>query len=354
MSLILAIESSCDETAVAVVRNGNDVIGDAVATQIAKHAVHGGVVPELAAREHLKALAVVLQAALAEARCTLADIDAVAVTQGPGLIPALLVGINFAKGLALNLSRPLIGANHFIAHIYGAFLGRSELLAQPETYPILALVVSGGHTSLLLITDDGKATHLGFTIDDASGEALDKAAKLLGLGYPGGPAIQRAAEGCDPCRFHFPRPLTGTAGKALPPEHLLNFSFSGIKTALLYQVEKLPQPPDEQTTRDLAASFQEAVIDVLVKKTLAAVKMYSPRTVVAAGGVACNSLLRDRLAQTMPEQVKLLLAERKYCTDNAAMVGGLGYHYYRKRIFSDLDFDAFARLPRISEVVFVN
>ncbi|MDD4817802.1 MAG: tRNA (adenosine(37)-N6)-threonylcarbamoyltransferase complex transferase subunit TsaD [Victivallaceae bacterium] len=353
MSLILGIESSCDETAVAVVENGYNVIGNAVATQIAKHAVHGGVVPELAAREHLKALDIVLDGALNEAGKSLADISAVAVTQGPGLIPALLVGINFAKGLAMNIRRPLIGCNHFIAHIYGAFLGLPGVLEDPASYPILALVVSGGHTSLLLITEDGRATHLGCTIDDAAGEALDKASKLLGLGYPGGPAIQKAAEGGDGARFRFPRPLTGTAGKALPECHKYNFSFSGIKTALLYHVEKLEQPLAPDIMRDTAASFQEAVIDVLAKKTLAAVAAFHPRTVVAAGGVACNSLLRERLTEVLPKNITLRLAERKYCTDNAAMVGGLGWHYYRKRLFSDLDFDAFARLPKISEVVFV-
>lgn len=357
MSLILGIESSCDETAVAIVENGYRVVGNAVATQIAKHAVHGGVVPELAAREHLTALDIVLQDALKQANCSLSDINGIAVTQGPGLIPALLVGINFAKGLAINMRRPLIGVNHFIAHIYGAFLDNGQgVLESPESYPILALVVSGGHTSLLLITEDGTATHLGGTIDDAAGEALDKAAKLLDLGYPGGPAIQRAAEGGDSHRFYFPRPLTGAAGKALPPEHKFNFSFSGIKTALLYHVERTIEAEgaiSDSMRQDTVASFQEAVVDVLAKKTMLAVKTFQPKTVVAAGGVACNSLLRERLTQIMPSHIKLCLAERKYCTDNAAMVAGLGYHYYKKGLFSELNFDAYARLPQISQVVFV-
>ena len=194
MAFIIGLESSCDETAAAVVRDGVEVLSSAVASQIAVHAPLGGVVPELAAREHLKALCPVTRQALADAKLTLADIDAVAVTQGPGLIPALLVGLSFAKGLAANCRRPLIGVNHFLAHIYGAFLdGRSELLAKPETYPLLALVVSGGHTALVLLDRDGTARQLGCTIDDAAGEALDKGSKLLGLGYPGGPAISRAA-----------------------------------------------------------------------------------------------------------------------------------------------------------------
>ncbi len=358
MSLILGIESSCDETAVAVVENGYNVIGNAVATQIAKHAVHGGVVPELAAREHLTALDIVLKDALTQANCTLKDINGIAVTQGPGLIPALLVGINFAKGLAINARRPLMGMNHFLAHIYGAFLENGQgVLEDSNSYPLLALVVSGGHTSLLLITEDGTATHLGCTIDDAAGEALDKAAKLLHLPYPGGPSIQKAAANGDGNRFHFPRPLTGSAGKALPEEHKFNFSFSGIKTALLYHVERVMAEDgeiSETMLQDTAASFQEAVVDVLAKKTMLAIKTFKPRTVVAAGGVACNSLLRERLMQIVPKNINLRLAERKYCTDNAAMVGGLGYHYYRKGLFSDLNFDAFARLPQITKVVFTN
>ena len=192
MSLILGIESSCDETAAAVVRDGCDVLSSSVASQIARHAVHGGVVPELAAREHLVALNPVVESALREAGVTMAQIDAVAVTQGPGLIPALLVGLSFAKGLAMGNGKPLIGINHFIAHIYGAFLdGAHSALEDPASYPLLALVVSGGHTSLMLIESDGRARQLGCTIDDAAGEALDKGAKLLGLGYPGGPVVQR-------------------------------------------------------------------------------------------------------------------------------------------------------------------
>ena len=271
MALILSLESSCDESAAAVVENGSRVLASEVASQIARHAPHGGVVPELAAREHLKAMTPVTENALRTAGVTLKDIDAVAVTQGPGLIPALLVGINFAKGVAQANNLPLIGVNHFLAHIYGAFLdGELTVLREESTYPMLALVVSGGHTSLLLIDRDGSARQLGCTLDDAAGEALDKGAKLLGLGYPGGPVMQRTAENGDVDRFEFPRPLTGGAGRALAPENLYNFSFSGIKTALLYTLDKLPiaenEPIEAQLLSDLAASFQEAVVDVLVKK----------------------------------------------------------------------------------------
>ena len=357
MSLILGIETSCDETAVAVVRDGYEVVSSCVATQIAKHAVHGGVVPELAAREHLVALNPVTEAALGEAGVTFRDLDAIAVTQGPGLIRAQQVGLSFAKGLAMANRLPLIGANHFLAHIYGAFLDEANIaLTDPATYPVLALVVSGGHTSLMLIEEDGRARQLGCTIDDAAGEALDKGSKLLGLGYPGGPIVQKTAEGGDPHRFEFPRPLTGSAGKPLAPENLYNFSFSGIKTALLYHVRnhagsdgKLPP----ELLKDTVASYQEAVVDVLVRKTLLAARNFGAKTIVAAGGVACNAVLRERLEKLTPSGVRLRLAQRKYCTDNAAMVGGLGFHYHRRRAYAPLDIDAFARLPQITQVPFL-
>ena len=357
MSLILGIESSCDETAVAVVEDGDRVISSEIASQIAVHAKHGGVVPELAAREHLKALDPVLSAALDKAGVSLKDVSAVAVTQGPGLIPALLVGLSFAKGLAAGNDLPLIGVNHFFAHIYGAFLdGGRDKLTDRATYPLLALVVSGGHTSLLLVSADGSARQLGCTIDDAAGEALDKGAKLLGLGYPGGPVIQRTAAGGNPEAFDFPRPLTGAAGKALSDENRYNFSFSGIKTSLLYKLrDLLPEggalPPE--TLADIAASYQYAVVDVLVRKAMAAAKAFKVRTLVAAGGVACNAELRRVLAERLPRGVELLIAPPKYCTDNAAMVGGCGWHSFWRGEYSALDVDAFARLPVISRVPFV-
>ncbi len=358
MSLILGIESSCDETAAAVVRDGYEVLSSAVASQIAKHAAHGGVVPELAAREHLTALNPLLEEALRTAGVTMQEVDAVAVTQGPGLIPALLVGLNFAKGLALGYGKPLIAVNHFIAHIYAAFLESGHgVLENPESYPLLALVVSGGHTSLLLIAANGEARQLGCTLDDAAGEALDKAAKLLGLGYPGGPVMQKTAEGGDAGRFEFPRPLTGGAGKALAPEHRYDFSFSGVKTALLYHVRREAERNGgvfpESLLKDTVASYQEAVVDVLVRKTLQAARDFQVRGIVVSGGVACNAVLRERFRQQTPEGIRLHLAERRHCTDNAAMVAGCGWHFFRRGEFAGPDIDSFARLPQITRVPFV-
>ncbi|MBE6393074.1 MAG: tRNA (adenosine(37)-N6)-threonylcarbamoyltransferase complex transferase subunit TsaD [Lentisphaerae bacterium] len=353
MSLILGIESSCDETAAAVIEDGFTVRSSVIASQIATHAPHGGVVPELAAREHLKALHPVVTSALEQAGVTLADLDAVAVTQGPGLIPALLVGLNYAKGLAVGNNLPLIGVNHFMAHIYGAFLdGGAEELASPESYPMLALVVSGGHTSLVLVESNGEARQLGCTIDDAAGEALDKGAKLLGLPYPGGPSIQKAAANGDPEKYDFPRPLTGAAGKALSQENLYNFSFSGIKTALLYHLNG-KDVNDPQLVADTAASYQRAVVDCLVRKTLKAAKDHHARTVVVAGGVACNAELRRMMAEKLPKGIKLKIAKPVFCTDNAAMVGGIAWHSFRRNEFSALDMDSFARLPRFVRVPFI-
>jgi N6-L-threonylcarbamoyladenine synthase len=358
MSLILGIETSCDETAAAVVKDGSEVLGDCVASQIARHAEHGGVVPELAAREHLIAARPVLETALKNAGVNFSDIDAVAVTNGPGLMPALLVGLNLAKGVAIGHNLPLIGINHFIAHIYASFLeGGAAELQKKETYPILALVVSGGHTALLLIDAAGQARLVGTTIDDAAGEALDKAAKMLDLGYPGGPVIQRIAESGDSVKYHFPRPLTGAGGKAVAPEHKLNFSFSGVKTALLYHIRRLEEAGEKlegKILHDTVASYQEAIIDVLCRKTAAAAKEYKAKTVVLCGGVACNSVLRERLPKALPDHACLRLAERKFCTDNAAMVGGVAHYYYERGEFTSLDVDAFARLPVISQVPFVN
>ena len=353
MSLILGIESSCDETAAAVIENGFNVRSSIIASQIATHAPHGGVVPELAAREHLKALDPVVTAALEQAGVTLSDLDAIAVTQGPGLIPALLVGLNYAKGLAIGNNLPLIGVNHVMAHIYGAFLdGGAEELASPESYPMLALVVSGGHTSLVLVEANGEARQLGCTIDDAAGEALDKGAKLLGLPYPGGPSIQKAAANGDPEKYDFPRPLTGAAGKALSQENLYNFSFSGIKTALLYHLNG-KDVNDPQLVADTAASYQRAVVDCLVRKALKAAKDHHARTIVVAGGVACNAELRRMMAEKLPKGINLKIAKPVFCTDNAAMVGGIAWHSFRRGEFSLLDMDSFARLPRFVRVPFI-
>ena len=357
MARILGIESSCDETAVAIVEDGRKVLANAVSSQMAKHALYGGVVPELAAREHLTAVEKVCAEALAQADLTMEDVDAVAVTHAPGLVPALLVGLNFAKGLADAWKKPLIGINHFIAHIYGAFLEDEELdFSDPALYPMVALVVSGGHTSIVRISMNGCAEVLGTTIDDAAGEALDKGAKLLNLGYPGGPVIERLSRGGDPKRFTFPRSLTGTAGKGLDKENRYNFSFSGVKTSLLYHTSKYANTPDGllegELLRDTLASYQEAVADVLCMKAFDAVKESNAGSAVLCGGVACNSRLRELFAERCPKNVRKVIAQKKYCTDNGAMVAALAYHYYKAELFQDQSLDAVARLPRITRVPF--
>ncbi len=357
MSLILGIETSCDETAAAVVENGYNLKSNIISSQIKLHAKYGGVVPELAAREHLKAISHVTKEALETAKVTLQDISALAVTNGPGLIPALLVGLNFARGLSSSNEIPLIGVNHFFSHIYSSFMKLDEaVLKDKETYPILALVVSGGHTSLVFIQSDSSAKVIGYTIGDAAGEALDKGAKLLNLGYPGGPIIDNLAKKGDMNKFHFPRSLTGSAGKPLSEENRYNFSFSGLKTSLLYHVEKNggTENIDEHFLYDTVASYQYAVVDVLCLKTLKAAKDLNARRIVLCGGVAQNSLLREELKNRTPKQIKIHLAPKEFCGDNAAMVAGLGWHYLSQNMIGNLSLDAYSRLPVISKVPFVS
>ena len=348
MALILGIESSCDETAASVVSDGRQVISNVVASQIAKHSPYGGVIPELAAREHLTAIETVVETALQDAGIRVSDLDAIGVTHAPGLVPALLIGINFAKGLARNNNVPLIGINHFLAHIYGAFVDSPDhRFDDPALYPMMALVVSGGHTSIVVISADGKAHLAGTTLDDAAGEAFDKAAKMLNLGYPGGPVIEKLSARGDAGRFRFPRSLTGTAGKAVAPENRFNFSFSGLKTALLYHARDFGVNGElsGQDLYDSLASYQEAIVDVLCMKAFDAARYYGVKSVVLCGGVACNSALRSRFEQMVPGNLVSLIAPKKYCTDNAAMVAGLTYHYFKAGIRSPLNLDAKARLP---------
>ena len=355
MTVILGIETSCDETAASIVIDGEKILSNVVASQIAKHSPYGGVVPELAAREHLEAIDHVVEQALYDAKIKESEIDAIAVTNGPGLMPALLVGVNFAKGFAIKNNIPLIGVNHFLAHIYGAFLETDlSMLKTEEIYPMISLVVSGGHTSIVKITSDGKAEQIGTTIDDAAGEAFDKAAKLLNLGYPGGPILERLSKDGDPKKFNFPRSLTGAGGKKVSEENKFNFSFSGLKTALLYHCEKIQSDRqlEGQILHDTIASYQEAIVDVLTKKTDSAVNIFNAKSIVVSGGVACNGVLRSRFEELFTGKVKVFLAPKKYCTDNAAMVAGLGYHYYSKQIFSELTVDAYSRLPKLAEVPF--
>ncbi len=340
---VLGIETSCDETAAAVVVDGLEVLSNVVSSQIAMHADFGGVVPELAAREHLRNLAPVVDAALAEARLTVVEIDAVAVTSRPGLIPALLVGSSFAKGVAAGGGVPLIGVNHFVGHLYSCFLEEPELLSNENLYPLVVLVVSGGHTALVLVDVDGQATFLGQTLDDAAGEAFDKAAKILDLGYPGGPLIDKLARDGNPAFMAFPRGLAGGGGKKVRDEDRFNFSFSGVKTALLYAVRDRQLSATE--LKDVVASYQAAIVDVLARKTFEAACQFDARSVLVCGGVASNSALRVAMRYLAGQQKRrLVIAPPKFCTDNAVMIAGLGYHYCLAGRFDDLETAVGARL----------
>ena len=342
---ILGIESSCDETAAAVVEDGHQVLSSVISSQIKLHAAYGGVIPELAAREHLKNVYPVVEAALREAGMKAEELDGLAVTSHPGLIPALLVGNAYAKGLVAATGIPYVGINHFQGHLYAAFLEHPEFLDDPANYPILGTVVSGGHTALVLVEEDGSARIVGTTLDDAAGEALDKAAKILNLGYPGGPIIDRRAKLGDPQKYDFPRGLVGSAGKPVPAEHKYDFSFSGVKTALLYKVRD--RELSDAELNDIVASYQAATMGVLVTKAIAAAKDFGAKLVCLCGGVACNSYLRAEMKSACDRRgIQLLLTPPKYCTDNAAMIGGLGYHYLKNGCVGTLDMPVSARLPQ--------
>jgi N6-L-threonylcarbamoyladenine synthase len=309
VTYVLGIETSCDETSAAVVRNGREVASNIIASQARIHEQYGGVFPEIASRQHILHIVPVVERALAEARLGLDQIGAIAVTYGPGLAGSLLVGVNFAKGLALATRMPLVGINHLEAHIYANWLEPGPDIE----FPLVCLLASGGHTNLILMTDHGQYTPLGQTRDDAAGEAFDKVARLLGLGYPGGPDIEKAAEKGDPTAFDLPRAmLKGSA----------DFSFSGVKTAVLYLVREL-QSGDSLPVADLAASFQAAMVDVLVEKTRAAADEYRARQVLLAGGVAANKLLRKRMAEQV--RVPVLCPSPILCTDNAACVAAAAW-----------------------------
>jgi N6-L-threonylcarbamoyladenine synthase len=340
---LLGIETSCDETSAAVVADGREVLSSVVSSQIATHAGYGGVVPELAAREHLANIDVVVAAALAEARCPADAIAGVAVTAGPGLIPALLVGMAYAKGFAAAGNLPLVGINHFLAHIHAAFLAPADP-PRPERFPILALVVSGGHSALVLLDGHGRACVVGRTLVDAAGEAFDKAAKILNLGYPGGPIIDRLAASGDPAFVHFPRGLARRrGGRPASDRDRFNFSFSGVKTALLYYLRD--HPPREQDLPHIAASYQAAIVDVLVDKTARAARHWNARTILLCGGVACNRSLRQAMAVAAARGgCDLIATPPKYCTDNAAMVAGAAWACLRAGQVAGLDLAVHARL----------
>ncbi len=313
--ILLALETSCDETSAAVVRAGR-VLANVVASQIPLHAEYGGVVPELAAREHLKNLLPVVRSALAEAGVTPAQLDAVAATQGPGLPNALLVGLKAAQAAAFALNKPFLGINHHEAHLYSPWIAGSPPAADFAAFqPNISLIVSGGHTLLVLVESVLKHRVLGGTIDDAAGECFDKTGKLMGLAYPAGPVIDRLAESGNPAAYAFPRPLLHEAND--------DFSFSGLKTSVRYFIRDHPALLDDrQSVCDLCASVQAAIIEVLVKKTLRAAKRQNVRCVTASGGVTCNRGLRQALDRACRQNgLALRLAEKSLCTDNAAMIG---------------------------------
>ncbi len=345
---ILAVETSCDETAAAVVRDTGAVLSDIVASQIQDHAAFGGVVPEIASRRHAELIGPVVQEALHRAGISAGGIGAVAVTQGPGLVGALLVGISFAKALAYGLDVPLCGINHLEGHLSAAKI-EHEL-----TYPHIGMVVSGGHTSLYKVMSPSSITPIGRTLDDAAGEAFDKVAKLLFLGYPGGVVIERISRGVDPSTVEFPRPLIN--------DQTYDFSFSGLKTAVLNRVlkegifekmdltfsglpvKKDPKPGKQGRVREIAASFQQAVVDVLVEKAFRAAADHHMDLLVVTGGVASNTLLREALRNESSRRgIRLVIPDRKYCTDNAAMIGIAGIRHVNEGRFASLDLNAVSR-----------
>ncbi|HEV7809218.1 MAG TPA: tRNA (adenosine(37)-N6)-threonylcarbamoyltransferase complex transferase subunit TsaD [Candidatus Limnocylindrales bacterium] len=356
--LILSVESSCDETGIALIQDGRTILSNVVASQTALHAASGGIVPEVAARAHLRWIVPVLDEALADAGATVDDVDAVAVTYGPGLAGSLIVGLNFAKTLAWVHDKPLVGVNHLEGHLYAAWLrdatsANGHARAPEPIFPLVALIVSGGHTFLVEMTDHLTYRLLGQTVDDAAGEAFDKVGRLLGLPYPGGPAISRAAEAATRHDAAFPRAWLGDT---------YDFSFSGLKTAARRTIDEaradegLPtakaaglEPEarlSEPATAELAWGFQDSVVDVLVTKTIRAAEATKARSIVLGGGVAANSALRSRLAgEAEARGLPLIVPRPALCTDNGAMIGAAGARRYAAGERSDLSLDARPSLP---------
>jgi N6-L-threonylcarbamoyladenine synthase len=346
--LVLAIESSCDETGVALVDSGRRIVANVVASQVALHAGTGGIVPEVAARAHLRWMVPALDAAWADAGVAWSDVDGIAVTYGPGLAGSLLVGINFAKALAWVHDKPLVGVNHLEGHVYAAWLADPGTDPDEPAFPLVALVVSGGHTFIVAMRDHLTYRLLGATVDDAAGEAFDKVGRLLGLGYPGGPAIERAAESARRRDVAFPRAWLGDS---------YDFSFSGLKTAARRIVASARVdeglPPDDPAARlsdaavaELAAGFQDSVVDVLVTKTIRAAEATAARSIVLGGGVAANGALRSRLAaEAASRGLPLIVPRTGLCTDNGAMIGAAGGRRLAAGERSGLDLDARPSLP---------
>lgn len=336
MSLVLGVETSCDESAAAVVANGREIRSNVIATQVATHRKFGGVVPEVASRKHLETIIAVVDAALEKAGVSLAELDGVAVTYGPGLVGSLLVGVSTAKALAFATGLPLVGVNHVEAHIYANFLNEPDL--EP---PLVCLTVSGGHTALFHLPAYGRYLLLGQTRDDAAGEALDKVARVLGLGYPGGPALERLAGEGDQAAVPLPRGLRG--------EETLDFSFSGLKTAALSFLNTVRQRAGEvppAVARDLAASLQWAVVDVLAERAVAAALRVGVRTLLVSGGVAANQVLRREVVRRGEAAgLSVHFPPLVLCTDNAAMVACAGYYRLQRGERAGLDLNAVPNLP---------
>lgn len=329
--IILGIESSCDETAAAVIR-GREILSDEIASSAKIQALYGGVVPEIASRAHTDEIAAVVERAVKNAGITYQDIDAVAVTYGAGLLGALLVGVSFAKAFAYALNKPLIAVNHIRGHLAAAYLDSPDL--QP---PFVTLLCSGGHTAILYAKSESEFEILGSTLDDAAGEAFDKVARVLGLKYPGGPNIENCAKGGKPC-IPLPKMFKGGGG--------YNFSYSGLKTAVINYCHTKEQKGEEYSKADVAASFQCAAIDVLVQKTIEAAEEKGVNTVTAGGGVAANTYLRESLKAACDKKgLRLVLPEKRYCTDNAAMIASEGLVQYRLGNFADMSLNAKASIP---------
>jgi len=329
--IVLGIESSCDETAAAVVVDGREQLSSVINSQVDIHSRYGGVVPELASRSHLESILPVVAAALEQASLRLDDIDLLAVTQGPGLVGSLLVGVSFAKAVAFQRKKPCVGVNHIASHIAAAFLPG----AQPP-FPFVALVVSGGHTSLFHVSDPLRLLLLGQTRDDAAGEAFDKVAKVLELGYPGGPIISTLAQGGDPAAIRFPRAWLAPNG--------FDFSFSGIKTAVINYVAQQKRAGRAIDVAELCAGFQEAVVDVLVEKTVAAARQTGATAIAAVGGVASNSRLRAELQRRGEEEgLRVFIPAADLCTDNGAMVAVAGFHKFKRQGGASLAMDVYSR-----------
>lgn len=330
--LILAIESSCDETAAAVVKNGREVLSNVISSQIELHKLYGGVVPEIASRKHIEKINQVIEEALEEANVTLQDVDAIGVTYGPGLVGALLVGVAEAKAISYATKKPLVGVHHIEGHVSANYIENKDL--KP---PFLSLIVSGGHTHLVIVKDYGEYEIIGRTRDDAAGEAFDKVARAIGLGYPGGPKIDKLSKEGNPKAIAFPRAHIEGAP--------YDFSFSGIKSSVLNYINTCEMKNEEINRADIAASFQAAVIEVLVQKAIRAAKDYGFDKIALAGGVASNSSLRSAMAEACEkENIKFYHPSPIFCTDNAAMIGAAAYYEYLKGTRHDLTLNAVPNL----------